>query len=86
MTKFLSMNNQGKIYMNRKHMVAGSEVNKRQDFTIKYVQGWELINTKFKHGSMVLRILEVTWGGRKGYWIPEWVGNISVMVCGCYRM
>ena len=26
--------NQGKIYMNRKHMVAGSEGNKRQDFTI----------------------------------------------------
>jgi len=21
-------------------------------------------------------------GGQKGYWIPEWVGNISVMVCG----
>ena len=26
--------NQGEIYMNRKHMVAESEVNKRQDFTI----------------------------------------------------
>jgi len=26
--------NQGEIYMNRKHMVAGLEVNKRWDFTI----------------------------------------------------
>ena len=26
--------NQGEIYMNRKHMVSGVEVNKRQDFTI----------------------------------------------------
>ena len=48
--------------MNSEHMVAGSEVNKRQDFTIKYVQGWELINTEFKCGKMVLGILEVIWG------------------------
>ena len=26
--------NQGEIYMNRKHMVSGLEVNKRHDFTI----------------------------------------------------
>jgi len=36
--------------MNSKHMVAESEVNKRQDF-IKYVQGLELINTEFEHGT-----------------------------------
>ena len=52
--------------MNRKHMVAGSEVDKRQDFTIKYVQGWELTNTKFEHGNMVPGISEVIWGWKKG--------------------
>ena len=51
--------NQGKIYMNSEHMVAGLEVNKRQDFTIKYVQGWELINTKFEHRNLVPGISEV---------------------------
>src|SRR5882724_7721857 len=48
--------------MNSEHMVAGLEVNKRQDFTIKYVQGQELINTEFKHGNVVLGISEVIWG------------------------
>jgi len=38
--------------MNSEHMVAG-------DFTIKYVQGQELINTKFKHRNLVLGISEV---------------------------
>jgi len=71
--------------MNREHMVEGLEVNKRQDFTIKCVQGQELINTEFEHGNMV-GISEVMWGGRKGYWNPEWAGNLSVMVCGHYRM
>jgi len=72
--------------MNREHMVAGSEVNKRQDFTINNIQGWELINAKFKHGNVVLGISEVMWGSGKGYWNLEWAGNLSVMVCGCYGM
>ena len=45
--------------MNSEHMMAGLEVNKRQDFTIKCVQGWELINTKFKCGNVVLGNSEV---------------------------
>jgi len=45
--------------MNSEHMVAVSEVNKRQDFTIKYVQGRELINTEFKHRNLVPGISEV---------------------------
>jgi len=40
-----------KIYMNRKDMVAGSEVNKRRDFTVKYIQGRELLSTEFKCGT-----------------------------------
>ena len=32
-------------------MVAGSEENKRQDFTINNIQGWELIMTEFEHGT-----------------------------------
>jgi len=45
--------------MNSEHMVAGSEENKRQDFTINNVQGQELMNTKFEHGNLVLGISEV---------------------------
>ena len=52
---------QGKIYMNSEHMVAGSEVNKSQDFTINNVQGWELIMTEFEHGHLVPGISEVMW-------------------------
>ena len=69
--------------MNSEHMVAGSEGNKRLDF-IKYAQGWELMNTKFECGNLVLGISEVMWGWQKGYWNLEWAGNLSVMVCGCY--
>src|SRR5882724_2269108 len=51
--------NQGKIYVNSEHMVAGSEENKRQDFTINNVQGQELIMTEFKRGTWFPGISEV---------------------------
>jgi len=47
--------------MNKEHMEAGSERNKRQDFTINNFQGWELITTEFRHGNLVLGISEVVW-------------------------
>ena len=53
--------------VNSEHMVERSEVNKRQDFTIKYVQGWELINTKFKHGTWFQESQKLCGGGGKGY-------------------
>jgi len=53
--------NQGEIYMNSEHMVAGSEVNKRRDFTINNVQGGELTMTEFEHRYLVLGILEFVW-------------------------
>ena len=53
--------------MNSEHMVAGSEVNKRRDFTIKCVQGWELINTEFEHGTWLRESQKSCGGGRKGY-------------------
>src|SRR5882724_13609031 len=52
---------QGNVYMNEEHREAGSERNKRQDFTIDSVQGQKLITTKFKGGSLVPGILEVVW-------------------------
>ena len=55
--------------MNGEHMVAGSEENKRQDFTINNVQGQELLMTKFKHGTWFLGISEVVWGWQK--WVLE---------------
>ena len=45
--------------MNGEHMVAGSEENKRQDFTINNIQGQELIMTEFECGTWFLGILEV---------------------------
>ena len=45
--------------MNKEHMEAGSERDKRQEFTINNVQGWKLITTKFECGNLVLGILEV---------------------------
>ena len=54
--------NQGKIYINGEHMVAGSEENKRWDFTINNVQGQELITTVFKCRNLVPVISEVMWG------------------------
>ena len=60
---------QGKIYMNGGHMVAGSEGNKRQDFTINNVQGWELITTEFEHGNLVPGISEVIWMWQR--WLLE---------------
>jgi len=44
--------------MNGEHMVAGSEVNKRKDFTINNTQGQELIMTEFECGKLVLGISE----------------------------
>ena len=43
--------------MNKEHMEAGSERNKRQGFTIDSVQGQKLLTTEFKHGNLVLGIL-----------------------------
>jgi len=47
------------------NMVAGLEVNKRQDFTINNVQGWELIMTEFKCRNLVPGISEVMWRWQK---------------------
>ena len=48
--------------MNQEHMEAGSERNKRQDFAINNIQGWELITTEFKHGNLVPGISDVEVG------------------------
>jgi len=40
-------------------MVAGSEENKKWDFTINNIQGQELITTEFECGTWFLGILEV---------------------------
>ena len=53
--------------MNSEHMVAGLEVNKGQDFTIKYVQGWELMNTEFECRTWFQESWKSCGGGRKGY-------------------
>jgi len=45
-----------KYNMNSEHMVAGSEENKRQDFTINNIQGWELIMTEFEHRTWFLDV------------------------------
>jgi len=47
--------------MNKEHMEAGLERNKRQDFTTNNIQGWELTTTKFKHRKLVPGISEVVW-------------------------
>ena len=57
------------IYMNKEHMEAGLERDKRWDFTINNIQGWELITTKFEHGNLVLGILEVIWMWQR--WLLE---------------
>ena len=67
-------------------MVAGSEVNKRQDFTINNVQGWELINTEFKHGNLVLGISEVAKVAEKGAGIWNGSEMYQWWFCGCYGM
>ena len=48
-----------KIYMNGENMVARSEENKRQYFTINNVQGRELLMTEFEHRTWFLGISEV---------------------------
>ena|SRR5882724_10668433 len=48
-------------YMNEEHREAGSERNKRQDFTLDSVQGQKLITTEFEHGNLVPGIFEVGW-------------------------
>ena len=55
--------------MNKEHMEAGSERDKRQDFTINNVQGWKLITTKFKCKNLVQGISEVEW--RWNRWLLE---------------
>src|SRR5882724_3030113 len=55
--------------MNGEHMVAGSEENKRQDFTVNSIQGQGLTMTEFEHGTWFLGILEVMWGWWK--WVLE---------------
>jgi len=55
--------------MNGEHMVAGSEENKRRDFTINNVQGREMLMTEFKRGTWCPGISEVMWGWRK--WVLE---------------
>jgi len=39
--------------MNGEHMVAGSEENKRQDFIVNSIQGWELTTTEFRAWNLV---------------------------------
>ena len=56
--------------MNGEHMVAGLEENKRQDFTINNVQGWELLTTEFKCRTWFPGISEVMWGWQK--WVLEY--------------
>ena len=68
--------------MNKEHREAGSERNKRQDFTIDSIQGQKLITTEFKHGKLVMGILEVVCRCQR--WLLESRGNWSVIVCECY--
>src|SRR5882724_11099710 len=53
------------IYMNGEHMVAGSEENKRQDFTVNSIQGQELTTAKFKCRTWFLGNSEVVGGWQK---------------------
>jgi len=48
--------------MNGEHMVAELEENKRQDFTVNSIQGWELTMTEFECRTWFLGISEVMWG------------------------
>ena len=64
-------------------MVAGSEENKRQDFTINNVHGQKLIMTEFEHRTWFQESQKSCGGGRNDYWDPEWARNLSV-VHGCY--
>ena len=57
--------------MNGEHMVAGSEENKRQDFTVNSIQGWELIMTKLSAELGFQESWKSCGGGRKGYWNLE---------------
>ena len=70
--------NKCEIYINGENMVAGPEENKRQDFTVNSIQGWELTMTKFECRTWCPGISEVMWGGGIGYWNPEWARNLSV--------
>ena len=66
-------------------MVAGSEENKRRDFTINNIQGQELITTKFEHGTWFWESQKLCRGGRNGYWNLEWGWNLLAIVCECYE-
>jgi len=61
-------------------MEAGSETDKKWDFTIDSVQCQKLTTTKFKHGNLVLGILEVVWGWWK--WLLE-SRKGQKLVCNC---
>ena len=71
--------------MNKEHMEAGSERDKRQYFTINNIQGQELITTEFKHRNLVLESWKLCGGGRNGYWNLEWGQNLTAIVCEYYR-
>ena len=62
--------------MNGEHMVAGSEENKRRDFTINSIQGWELTTTEWNLVSGNLGSHMGVAGMGTGIWSgPE---NLSV--------
>src|SRR5882724_11678417 len=65
--------------MNGEHMVAGSEENKRQAFTINNVQGQELLMTKFEHGTWFLGILHVIK-------VAGMIAESGMSVMGCNRV
>ena len=70
---------------NKEHMEAGLERNKKWDFTINDIQGWELITTKFNHGNLVPGISEVMWRWQR-WWNLEWARTcqqLFVSVTGC---
>ena len=61
-------------------MVAGSEENKRWDFTVNSIQDQELITTEFEHGNLVPGILEVVWwqGWLLGGQLPPVTDNLGI--------
>jgi len=61
--------------MTKEHMEAGSEGNKRQDFTMNNIQGQELITTKFKCGTWFQESQKSCGDGKGGYWNLGWAGT-----------
>jgi len=67
-------------WTNKEHREAGSERNKRWDFTIDDVQGQKLITTEFECGNLVPGILVVVWKWQ-GWLLESRMGwNLSEMV------